>query len=112
MQVRRKLIGGKICYEIVEAFDYRGEVEYRSVVQLGTDSDPQEALRKHQTSLIDAARALKRLQPLQDADHAIRRKCDTLKSRLKTEQERIGLLIDAIERLDEIGDKEPETAEP
>ena len=100
MQVRRKMIGGRVFYEIAEAFHHRGEVEYRSVVPLGTDSDPEEALRKHQESLIDVTRALIRLQPLQDADSAIRRKCDALKSRLKTEQERIGLLMDAIEHLD------------
>ena len=73
---------------------------------LGTDPDPEEALRKHQDSLIDVTRALIRLQPLQDADPAIRRKCNTLASRLKNEQERIGLLIDAIARLD--GDESTE----
>ena len=101
MQVRRKMIGGRECYEIVEAFHHRGKVEYRSVVPFGTDPDPEESLRKHQESLIDVTRALIRLQSLQDADPAIRRKCDTLASRLKDEQERIGLLIDAIERLDD-----------
>ena len=50
-------------------------------------------------------RALIRLQPLQDADPAIRRKCDRLKIRLKTEQERIGLLIESNDRLDG-GDEE------
>ncbi len=112
MRVRRKLIGGQVYYEIVEAFHHRGEIEYRSVVPLGTEPDPEKALRKHQASLIDVTRALTRLQPLQDADPAIRRKCDTLNSRLKVEQERIGLLIDAIERLDGGGDKEPETEKP
>ncbi len=86
MQVRRKLIGGQVCYEIAEAFHHRGEVEYRSVVPLGKDPDPEEALRKHQESLIDVTRALIRLEPLQEADPAIRRKCDTLKSRAKIER--------------------------
>ena len=110
MQVRRKMIGGQVCYEIVEAFHRRGEVEYRSVVPLGTDADPEEALRKHQESLIDVTRALIRLQPLQDAAPAIRRKCDTLASRPKDEQERIGLLIDAIGRLENA--ETPEAEEP
>jgi len=92
------MIGGQECYEIVEAFHHRGKVEYRSFVPLGTNPDPKESLRKNQESLIDVTRALIRLQPLQDA---IPRKCDTLASRLKDEQERIGLLIDAIERLDD-----------
>ena len=105
MQVRQKLINGQVCYEIAEAFHHRGEVQYRSVVSLGTDSDPKEALRKHQESLVDVTRALIRPQPLQDADPAIRRKCDRLKIRLKTEQERIGLLIESIDRLDG-GDEE------
>ena len=58
MQVQRKMIGGQECYEIVEAFHHRGKVEYRSVVPLGTDPDPEESLRKHQESLIDVTRAL------------------------------------------------------
>ena len=123
MQVRRKLIGSQVYYEIAEAFHHRGEVEYRSVVPLGTDPDPEQALRKHQESLVDVTRALIRLQPLQDADPAIRRKCDALKSRLKTEQDRIGLLMNAIERLEDEngkygldgnggGDEEPATDKP
>ena len=114
MRVRRKMIGGQVRYEIAEMFDHRGEVEYRSIVPLGGDADPEEALRKRQAALIDITRALMRLQPLQGADPAIRRKCETLKSRLKSEQERIGLLISAIERLDDSdgdggGDEEPAT---
>ena len=66
--------------------------------------DPQVALANHQAALIDITRALIRLQPLQDADPAIRRKCETLKSRLKSEQERIGLLMSCIERLADDGD--------
>jgi len=101
MRVRRKMIGGEVRYEIAEAFQRLGKTEYHSVVPLGGDADPEEALRKRQASLIDITRALMRLQPLQDADPAIRRKCETLKSRLKSEQERIGLLMSCIERLDD-----------
>jgi hypothetical protein len=112
MRVRRKMIGGQVRYEIAEVFDHLGEVEYRSIVPLGGDADPEEALRKRQASLIDIIRTLRRLQPLQGANPAIQRKCDTLKSRLKSEQERIGLLMSAIERLDDGefgGDEEPAT---
>jgi hypothetical protein len=107
MQVRRKMIGGQTCCEIVEAYHHRGEVEYRSAAPLGTDPDSQEALLKHQASLIEMTRALTRLQPLQDTGPAIRRKCDTLAARLKGEQERIGLLIDAIARLDDTSENRP-----
>ena len=100
MEVRQKKIGGQVCYEIAEAFHHRGAVEYRSIVPLGTDSNPNEALRKHQETLIDLTHNLMRLQPLRDADPAIERKCETLKTRLKTEQDRIGLLMEAIARLD------------
>ena len=66
---------------------------------LGTDSAPNEALRKHQESLIELTRSLMHLQPLRDTDPAIARKYETLKPRLKTEQDRIGLLTEAIVRL-------------
>jgi hypothetical protein len=46
MRVRRKMIGGQVRYEIAEVFDHLGEVEYRSIVPLGGDADPEEALRK------------------------------------------------------------------
>ena len=77
------MIGGQACYDIVEIFHRREGLGYRSVVSLGTDPDPQQALRKHQAALVDITKALLRLQPLRDADPAIGRKCDNLKSRLR-----------------------------
>ena len=100
MQVRRKMIGGQAHYDIAEAFQRGTRIECRTVVPLGPDPDPQVALAKHQAALIDLTRALARLQPLQDADPAIERKCNNLNSRLHAEQDRIGFLLNAIEQLD------------
>ncbi len=65
--------------------------------------DPQVALANHQAALIDITRALTRLELLQSAEPAIERKCNNLKSRLISEQNRIGLLLEAIERLESAG---------
>ncbi|MBT3627036.1 MAG: hypothetical protein HN527_03000 [Rhodospirillaceae bacterium] len=106
MEVRQKMIGGRAHYDIVEAFQRGSRIEYRTVVPLGSDPDPEVALANHQAALIDATRALTRLQPLQEADPAIARKCNNLKFRLHAEQDRIGLLLDAIERLKITGGKD------
>jgi hypothetical protein len=101
MEVRQKMIAGQVHYEIAEVFHHHGgEVEYRSIVPLGTDSDPNEALRKHRASLVEVTRAMMRLEPLRDTDPAIHRKYETLRVRRQTEQDRIGLLMEVIERID------------
>jgi len=106
MEVRQKMIGGRAHYDIVEAFQRGSRTEYRTVVPLGPDPDPEVALANHQAALIDVTRALTRLQPLQGADPGIARKCNNLESRRRAEQDRIGLLLDAIERLKGTGGEE------
>lgn len=103
MEVRQKMIGGRAHYDIVEAFQRGRRVEYRTVVPLGSDPDPEVALANHQAALIDVTRALTRLQPLRNADPAIERKCNNLESRRRAEQDRIGLLLGAIEHLASAG---------
>ena len=99
MQVRQKMIGGQAHYDIAEAFNPGKRVEYRTIVSLGPDPDPAIALARHQATLIDITRAVNRLEPLQSADAAIERKCNNLRSKLHREQDRIVLLLNAMERL-------------
>ena len=110
MQVRRKTIGGQAHYDIVEVFQRGSRTEYSSVVALGTDPDPQVALAKHQAALVDITKTLLRLQHLQDSDATIGRKCNTLRTRLRAEQDRIGLLLDAIEKLEPTDEEHGEDA--
>jgi uncharacterized membrane protein YgcG len=102
MLIREKRIGGEPCYEIVEEVPFATGTEYRVVVSLGSESDPEQARRRRHANLLSLERSLQRIAPLSGSDAQIARRCDTLRHRIGREKEKIALLSSAIETLREL----------
>ncbi|MDP6476190.1 MAG: hypothetical protein QF449_03985 [Alphaproteobacteria bacterium] len=110
MHIREKQIGGQPCYEIVEEARHSTGSEYRVIVSLGKDREPENARRRRHTTLLGLERSLQRLEPLRAANPRFARKCDALNHRIDRERQKIAELTNAIESLGESLAETPERA--
>ena len=76
MHIRKKHVGDAALYEIVEEVTFWAGTEYRVVVSLGAESDPEAARRQRHANLLSLERALHRVEPLRDSAPRIARKCE------------------------------------